>query len=116
LKRLLYIFITTAFLSIPLRAGVAESCDEYCHIFGAIYFTQTSGEADFNVFVQEDESFADELVYLEENELFADGAGHWYITDVPGFARYKVYLVEEEGHADFSIFYTDSESFVGCDD
>jgi hypothetical protein len=105
-----------AFLSIPLRAGIQESHNVYCEVFGAIYFTTTSGEADYSVYVQEDEAFADKLIYRVDNEMFAVRPGHWYITDVPSFARYKVFIVPTEGQADFSIYYTETESFVGCDE
>ncbi|PIB37054.1 hypothetical protein BFP72_17410 [Reichenbachiella sp. 5M10] len=85
-----------------------------CEIYGKVYFSPDPRQADFSVYVEETESFADVIVFEEANALYADRAGHWSTVPNRGMADVYIYLERNRSLADFSIYYTDYESFAGC--
>ena len=87
---------------------------DVCQLYGVVYITENPNEANFKVFVEDSEAFADLVVFKEENRLMADEPGIWYITDTPAFANFSVFIERRRGLADFAIFYTDILSFAGC--
>jgi hypothetical protein len=70
--------------------------------------------AQFKVYREDSESFADLVVFRAENLLFADKPGKWFFTDARSQARFSICWVSERSSADFSIFITETESFAGC--
>jgi len=88
--------------------------DDYCQIFGIIYFEKNKHEAHATVYFEEDEPQANLLVFKEDNRLFADEEGIWYVTDNPALANYKLFVTKEKRFADFSVNYIDDRAFVGC--
>ncbi|RJE71626.1 hypothetical protein BGP76_05930 [Reichenbachiella sp. MSK19-1] len=96
-------------------AECATYQDDPCQIYGKVYYeTRDPNRADYRVYVEESESFADVVVYEETNALYADRPGHWARVDNPGFANIYIYLERNRSLADFSIYYTETESFAGC--
>lgn len=87
---------------------------DVCQLYGNVYVTQDQREANFRVFLEDSEAFADLVVYLEENRLFADKPGLWFFTEAPAFANFSIYFVKSRGLSDFAIYYTDILSFAGC--
>lgn len=87
---------------------------DVCQLYGVVYVTDNPNEANFKVFIEESEAFADLVVFQEDNRLMADRPGIWFITDTPAFANFAIYFERNLGMADFSIFYTDILSFAGC--
>jgi hypothetical protein len=98
------------FLTIGLKAQNVP----YCNLQGAIYVAPTKQGAEYWVYVEESEAFADMLVFEEENKLYADEPGIWYFVETKGLADYSIYFTKEKSEADFSIYYTDSSTFSGC--
>ena len=88
--------------------------DDYCKVFGIIYFEQNKYKADAIVYIEEDETQADLLVFKEDNRLFADEEGVWYITDNPSLANFRLFKTTEKRFADFSVTYIEDRAFVGC--
>lgn len=88
--------------------------DDYCNIYGIIYFEKSKIYADALVYIEEDESLANLLVFKEDNRLFADEQGVWYITDNPSLANYRLFKVSEKRFADLSITYIEDRAFIGC--
>jgi hypothetical protein len=87
---------------------------DVCQLYGVVYVTEDPNEANFKVFIEDSEAFADLVVFQEENRLMADQPGIWYIADTPAFANFSIYIERRRGMADFVIFYTDILSFAGC--
>jgi len=87
---------------------------EVCQLYGVVYVTENPNEANFRVFIEDSEAFADLVVFQEDNRLMADEPGIWYMSDTPAFANFAIYFERSNGLADFTIFYTDIHSFAGC--
>jgi hypothetical protein len=87
---------------------------DVCQLYGVVYVTDNPNEANFKVFIEESEAFADLVIYQEDNRLMADEPGIWFITDTPAFANFSIYFERNRGLADFAIYYTDILSFAGC--
>ena len=88
--------------------------EDYCDIYGLVYFEENKNYAHALVYIEEDETISDLLVFKEDNRLFADEKGIWYITDNPSLANYRLHKVQEKRFADFSITYIEDRAFVGC--
>jgi len=86
----------------------------FCQLSGAVLEEKVPGRAQYRVFREESEAFADLVVFQSENLLFADKAGKWYFTDSRALARFSIIWVPERSQADFSIYITETESFAGC--
>jgi Family of unknown function (DUF6150) len=100
-----------------LGAGFAKaqtSRSAYCDIKGAIFVVPDRSQAQYRVFIEASEAFADISVYKAPNALFADRSGLWFLTGTRAQAAYTIAFVKEKAMADFSIFYIDNESFAGC--
>ena len=87
---------------------------EYCKIWGRIYVVSDKNKADFRVYVEESDAFANIAVYQHTNKLYADRPGHWFFTNNRAEADFWIYLEPIKGFADFSIAYVETESFAGC--
>lgn len=94
--------------------GSDTSAIDPCDVYGKIYVTGDARRADFRVYVEDTESFADVIVFKQSNSLFADRAGQWNFVNNRDFARVIIYWEKQRNMADFSIAYTDVESFAGC--
>lgn len=70
--------------------------------------------ADFLVYEEDSEAFADVLVFEHDNPLYADRPGQWAFVENKAFANVYVSFVSNKSRADFSIAFTDTESFAGC--
>ena len=88
--------------------------DDYCSIYGVIYFEKNKYKADAMVYIEEEETLANLLVFEEDNRLFADEEGLWYITDNPALANYRLFKTSEKQFADFSVNFMEERAFVGC--
>jgi hypothetical protein len=86
----------------------------YCQLSGPLIEEKDPARAQFRVFKEESESFADLIVFKAENALFADKPGKWYFTGSRALARFSIFWVEERSQADFSVYITETESFAGC--
>lgn len=112
-----FILIPLVFLSMgwkPVSSPVHRTNGIHCRIFGSIFLTNKAGEADFVVFVEDQESFADLVVFPENSAGFAQSEGHWYTVDEPFLSDFRIYITANISEADFTIAYTDIESFAGC--
>jgi len=118
-----YIFIlfSTACISLLVFSGFqlrkpkpADDKPDVCKLYGLVFIESSPSFADYRVFVENVEGFADLIVYREPNQILANGNGLWHITDARGFADFTIFLESGRGFADFSIFYTPTRGFAGC--
>ena len=86
-----------------------------CSVFGVVYIEPVKKRADFIVYEEKTETFADLRVFREDNRLMADATGLWYFTDKRNFADFTIYIQNEPSNVDFTIFYTDLVAYAGCD-
>ena len=86
-----------------------------CKIYGNIYIeTVNKSLANYRVFIEENESFADLVVFKQKSRLFADRVGQWNFVSDKSFADFIIYFEDVKGFANFSIYYTEQEGFAGC--
>jgi hypothetical protein len=97
-----------------LRSGEAKAQAPYCKLSGGVFKETDPARAQYRVYLEESESFADVLVFQATNFLFADKPGCWFFTESRAQANLFILFVEERSQADFSIFFTETESFAGC--
>ena len=114
-----WVIISLNFSFILLLMGVSVSDAaaqgfEVCQLYGVVHITDDPNQANFRVYVEDSEAFADLVVFREENRLMADRPGIWYVTETPAFASFSIFIEKNRGLADFAIFYTDIQSFAGC--
>ncbi len=50
---------------------------DVCQLYGVVYVTENPNEANFRVFLEDSEAFADLVVFQEDNRLMADETGSW---------------------------------------
>ena len=100
---------------LPGNECPGERQTDPCNVFGVVYLEPVKKRADYIVYEEKTEAFADLRVFREENKLLADDAGLWHFTDQRAFADFTVYIQNEPSNADFTIFYTDVISYAGCD-
>lgn len=98
----------------PVSSPQHNTNGVHCQLFGSVFFTKKAGEADFVVFVEEQESFADLVVFPETSAGFAVSQGHWHRVEEPFLSDFRIYITANLSEADFTIAYTDIESFAGC--
>lgn len=88
---------------------------DFCELYGAVYVEKEDANlAQYSVYIQDSEAFAQVLVFEEDSRTYADKPGRWYFVNNRGMADFVIYYVGEEGLADFSIYFTDVASFAGC--
>jgi hypothetical protein len=87
---------------------------DLCNLYGAVFIETSASFADYKVYVENVEGFADLLVFREPNQTFANKNGLWHITDARGFADFTIFLEQNRGFADFTICYTPNRGFAGC--
>lgn len=106
----------TFFLIILIVSSFAPNrqIDDFCEVYGIVYFESNKYAADAIVFIQEDETQSELHVFKEDNRLFADEEGVWYVTENPALAHFKLYKEKDERNADFSISFIEDRAFVGC--
>ena len=108
----------SGFISILLLAawfGVPQNQTiDFCELKGTVYIEEYPERANFFIYEDDSEAFADLLIFETDNALFATEPGVWYFTDQKGFADFSVYFVDSKGHADFTVYFTSFESFAGC--
>jgi hypothetical protein len=114
-----WVYTPLNFMFILTLTGVGGSAAygqgfDVCQLYGVVYVTDNPHEANFKVYIEDSEAFADLAVFREENRLMADEPGIWFITDTRAFANFAVYFERNRGQADFAIFFTDILSFAGC--
>lgn len=107
--------LTCLSLTSPGKEGRKTRQADPCNVFGMVYVEPVKKRADYIVYEEKTEAFADLRVFREENRLLADDTGLWYFTDKRDFADFTIYLQNEPSNADFTIFYTDVISYAGCD-
>lgn len=88
---------------------------DVCNIYGSVYVTENSKEADFVIFEEENEAFADLKVFKEDNRLFADRKGLWFFTETMRFADVIVFITDNIDLADFTVHYIETPAFAGCE-
>lgn len=88
---------------------------DVCNIYGSVYVTKNSKEADFVIYEEETEAFADLKVFREDNRLFADRKGLWYFTETMSFAHFIVFITDNIDLADFTVHYIETPAFAGCE-
>jgi hypothetical protein len=97
-------------MATPLLAQQRDFCD----LYGAVMIEKNLSQAQYKVYIEKSEAFADLPVFQTANGLFADRSGLWYMTASRAQAKFTIAIVAEKSMADFSIFYIDNESFAGC--
>ena len=78
---------------------------DYCSIYGHIYLTSTAAKAEFIVFVENQESFADLVVFKERSSAYANQVGKWCFVEDGRLADYYIYITKNISEADFTIAY-----------
>lgn len=86
----------------------------YCQLKGPVFIETNAARAQYRVYLEESESFADLLVFKTTNSLFADRPGLWYFTPARAQSTFSILFVKERAQADFSIHFIETESFAGC--
>jgi hypothetical protein len=104
--------ILTAFFLILASSSLAQPA--FCQLSGSVVLEKDPARAQYKVFREDSESFADLIVFRADNLLFADKPGKWHFTESRAQARFSIIWVEERSRADFSVYITDTESFAGC--
>lgn len=112
MKQLVFIFI--AFASFKVYSQIAPGRIEPCKIFGKIFIVTDKRQADYKIYEEETEAFAQLVVFKQENRFYADKQGQWFFTKDKTEADFWVYFVDSKGLSDFTIAYTQTESFAGC--
>ena len=87
---------------------------DICDVYGKIFVEVDPIRADFRVYEEDSEAFADIVVFEQENTLYSDQPGYWSIVEKRGFADIYIYFESDRNLADFSIYFTEYESFAGC--
>ena len=87
---------------------------DICNVYGSVYITKDARQADFVVYEEESEAFADLVIFLEDNKLYADEKGIWFFAKAMDFADFVIYKTDDKDLADFSIHYIDTRAFAGC--
>lgn len=100
---------------LPIDQNLAKRQADPCSIFGVVYLEPVKKRADYIVYEEKTEAFADLRVFREENRLLADDTGLWYFTDKRDFADFTIFVQNQPSNADFTIYYTDVISYAGCD-
>ncbi len=101
-----------AVLCLP-GSGYAQA-SKFCNLKGGVYVEKNPAQAQYRVFIDESEAFADLSIFKAQNLLFADRGGLWYFTDTKAQAAFIIAYVDRKDMADFSIFFIENESFAGC--
>ena len=107
--------VAKAPLSEPVPVWLSEP--DVCRIFGSVSLTSDpkyKNMAQYHVYLEPEEAYADLLVFKENNKLFADGPGLWFITSSRNFADHVFFVTTNRAFADFSIHYTGKRTFAGC--
>ncbi|HLF35181.1 MAG TPA: DUF6150 family protein [Cyclobacteriaceae bacterium] len=91
-----------------------ERSIDFCELKGSVYIEVIPSRADFRVYLEASEAFADMLVFEADNSLYADKGGIWYFVKSRGMADFTVCMVDAKNKAEFSICYTTYESMAGC--
>lgn len=86
----------------------------YCDLKGSVFIVDDPRRANYKVYEEDSEAFADMLVFETDNSLYADRPGVWYFVNNIGFADFTIYIVNSKDQADFSVYYTSYESMAGC--
>ena len=86
----------------------------YCDLQGAVFVVPDQNQAQYRVYLEKTEAFADLPVFKAPNLLFADASGLWFFTQTRAQAAFTICYVKERAMADFSIFLTDNQAFAGC--
>ncbi len=87
---------------------------DHCKIFGKIFVVDFVQQADYRVFEEDTEAFANVVIFKQENRFYADKTGQWFFTKNKAEADFWIYFTETKGQSDFTIAYTPTESFAGC--
>lgn len=76
-------------------------------LFGQVYFTKYSYDADFKVYLTKYSFESDLKVYLTDYSFDANSCGKWNITKYSYDADFIVYLTNYSYESDFKIYQTD---------
>lgn len=114
MKKISKILLLVATLLTITSTKIKTTKNNYCDIYGVIYFEKNRYAAQASIFIEEDETRANLLVFKEDNKLFADQEGLWYITENPSIAHYRLYKTNERRDADITIAFIEERAFVGC--
>lgn len=82
-------------------------------MWGNVYITSSSWNADFRVYVTSSSWNSDLKVYQPSSSWSATSCGMWYITTSSWNADFSVYLTSSSWNADFSIYLTNSSWSAG---
>lgn len=86
----------------------------YCQLKGPVFVETNPARAQYRVYLEESESFADLLIFKTSNSLFADRPCLWYFTPARAQSDFSILFVKDRAQADFSIHFIETESFAGC--
>ena len=108
-------FITFLYTLLPVDKNMSKVQEDPCNVFGVVYIEPVKNRADYIVFEEKTEAFADLRVFREENRLLADNTGLWHFTDKRDLADFTIFIQDEPANVDFTIYYIDVISYAGCD-
>ncbi|MES2389008.1 MAG: DUF6150 family protein [Bacteroidota bacterium] len=115
MKKLSFLFsITFIFLLCAGQNAQAQTSSRLCNLFGAVFVTPVPSQAQYKIFIEESEAFADLVVFKQSSALYADRSGQWYFTEFRPQATFSVTFTENKALADFSVYFTQTEAFAGC--
>jgi len=83
------------------------------NVWGSVYFTSKSWEADFKVIYTSNSFNRDLAVYMESSLWKASTCGHWFTVSNSWQADFKVAVVTNPWDADFSVYSTSSSWSAG---
>ena len=113
MKKSFYITLI-CLLGIVCTKAQAQTPERYCKVYGSVIEVDDPARADFIVYEEETEAFAEVVLFETDNALYADREGLWFFAPNEGFARYRIYFADERYQAHFTVYFTDTESFAGC--
>ena len=94
--------------------GMTRQSDP-CNLYGSVFIETNKRRADYIIYQEKSEVFADLKVFKEDNKLLADDQGLWFFTENKDFADFTIYFETDPANVDFTIFYTDVAVYAGCD-
>jgi hypothetical protein len=83
-------------------------------LYGKVYFTKYSFDADFKVYITNYSFDSDLKVYLTDYSFDANSCGKWNVTNYSFDADFKVYLTDYSFDSDFKIYETDYSFDAGA--
>jgi len=112
MKAIKLISLLTLFTCCALVANAQQN--KYCKLYGQVFIVDNPAQADYIIYEESSEAFAEVRLFEEQNSLFADHAGIWFFCESFELADFRVYFTDERYQAHFTVYFIDTASFAGC--